>query len=208
MGIPQPHVDFLWRLKNEYKFIPKIVYDIGACKMEWTKEATNIWAHSRYYLVDAYAPFQTLYKQSDHAYAIALLSDVSDKNVKFYENENYPSGNSYYREVYFKDTFPENRYTLKNTITLDKLVKKHGWAKPDLIKIDVQGAEMDVLKGATEIIGCVKYLIVEMQSEEYNKGAPRANETLKYIETLGFKCIAHKFSDNGPDADYCFVREN
>ena len=48
-------------------------------------------------------------------------------------------------------------------------VAKH-WPAPDLIKMDIQGAEMDVLKGAQDCLKTCKDLIVELQTVEYNKG--------------------------------------
>ena len=53
-----------------------------------------------------------------------------------------------------------------------------------------------------------KYFIVEMQKVQYNESAPLVTETLPYIESLGFNCVAPLFSDNGPDGDYCFKNKN
>jgi hypothetical protein len=77
-----------------------------------------------------------------------------------------------------------------------------------LIKIDVQGAELDVLKGSLNTLSNCKYLIVELQDINYNNGAPLAPITIKYLEDNGWQLIASKFSDNGPDGDYCFVNVN
>jgi len=51
-----------------------------------------------------------------------------------------------------------------------------------------------------------RHLIVEMQHTEYNLGAPKVDTTLPFIESVGFRCVAPKFSDNGCDADYAFER--
>jgi hypothetical protein len=40
------------------------------------------------------------------------------------------------------------------------------------------------------------------------EGAPLVGETLPFIESLGFKCVAPRFSDNGSDADYGFIACN
>jgi hypothetical protein len=71
-----------------------------------------------------------------------------------------------------------------------------------------QGAELDIIKGAGEVLKYCKYLIVELQHTEYNKYASRATEVIEYLKTIGYDCIAPKFSDNGPDADYCFINSN
>jgi hypothetical protein len=53
----------------------------------------------------------------------------------------------------------------------------------------------------------VQQLIVEMQHVDYNLGAPKVHETLPYIESLGFKCVAPRFCGNtNVDADYGFTK--
>jgi len=76
---------------------------------------------------------------------------------------------------------------------------------PDLIKIDVQGAELDILKGSMSIINKAKFLIVELQHTEYNQGAPLCNQTRDFLIEYGWQVYAEKFSNNGPDADWCFI---
>ena len=171
--------------------------------MHWTKSASQIWKDAKYVLFDAYEPASFLYADYDNH--VGLLSDKDGKELKFYQNHQYPGGNSYYREIYTGDVFKEDSYIVKEAMTLDTIVSKNRYPKPDLIKIDVQGSEIDILNGGLETIKDVKILIVELQSVEYNQHAPLVNFSLPYIEKLGFTCIYQKFSDNGPDADYCFV---
>ena len=116
-------------------------------------------------------------------------------------------GNSLFREIGFDhgSVFPEENYILKQTQTLDKIVKDNNYMYPDLIKIDAQGGELNILKGATECLNHATYLIVELQNVEYNKGAVLAPVVITYLTTIGWTLLFSKFSDNGPDADYCFV---
>jgi FkbM family methyltransferase len=206
--LPIPHREFLNKLKIEYNFIPNVCYDIGANVLYWTRHAEAIWSDTKIYLFDAFSPCEILYNK--YEYTITVLSDVDNKIVQFYQNDFYPGGNSYYRELAFDNSkyFPENNYIEKSTRTLDSIVKEKNYRLPDLIKIDVQGAELDILKGAVEILKHAKFLIVELQSVQYNKDAPLAHVTIDYLKSIGWECIAEKFSDNGPDADYCFINTN
>ena len=47
-----------------------------------------------------------------------------------------------------------------------------------------------------------------MQHKEYNLNAPNVNITIKYLNELGWQCIADKFICNEYDADYCFINTN
>jgi len=206
--LPSSHQNFLWHLRDSYRFFPKVCYDIGSCVLHWTNGAKQVWPDAKYVLFDAFQPAEFLYTGYD--YHIGVLSDEDNKTVKFYQNNLLPGGNSYYREVGCMNGlyFPPDQYKLLHTSRLDNVVKSREFPLPDLIKIDVQGAELDILKGGIETLKHAKVLIVEMQHTNYNDGAPKVDVTKPFIESLGWRCIAEKFSDNGPDADYCFVNTN
>ena len=200
--LPINHIQYLEKMKKEFGFEPKVCYDIGSCVLHWTRHAERIWNNCEVILFDAFEPVKIFYK--NHRHHIGVLADQNDKQVKFYQNDVIFGGNSIYKEN--NDTvFPETNYMIKETKTLDTVVDEKSYPLPDLIKMDVQGSELDILKGATKVLSHAKYLIVELQSVHYNKDAPLANVTIDYLEKLGWELIAPKFQDNGPDADYCFV---
>ena len=67
------------------------------------------------------------------------------------------------------------------TITLDKLVETLGLKNVDLIKIDVEGFEMSVLKGGINMIKKFKpKLIIETHSEKLR------NDVINFLEKLGY----------------------
>lgn len=194
-SLPINHVNYLKTIDSD----PKVIYDIGSCVLHWTREAREIWPDAKIILFDAYDPVEFLYEGYD--YHIGVLSDTDNKIVKFYQNDTMIGGNSYYKELN-DDVYPRDKYILKNTRTLDSIVQEKGFPLPDLIKIDTQGSEIDILNGATKCLDYAKDLIVELQSVQYNEGAPKVDVSLPYIESLGWKCVAPLFSNNGPDGDY------
>jgi FkbM family methyltransferase len=202
VSIPINHIKYLEQLKNS-GFEPKVIYDIGSCCLHWTREARRLWTDAKFILFDAFEHVEFLYK--DYDYHIGVLGNEDGKVVKFYQNNYWFGGNSYYKEN--NDViFPEKQFVMKTMSTLDTVVHKNNFPYPDLIKIDTQGAERDIIAGGLSCLGHASRLIVEMQDIDYNIGAPKVDITLPYIETLGWKCDAPKFSDNGADADYGFVR--
>ena len=94
---------------------------------------------------------------------------------------------------------------VKKTITLDTLVESKNIPYPDLIKMDIQGCELNALKGARNVLRCCSYLILELQEVEYNEYAPQKDAVIEYLKTIGFVLFSEKFSKNPSDADYCFV---
>jgi hypothetical protein len=73
--------------------------------------------------------------------------------------------------------------------------------------ISKSGAELDILKGAKETLKSCQHLILELQSVEYNKGAPLKTEVIDYLHLTGFDLVnTEPFCNAGPDADYHFVK--
>lgn len=211
--VPKTHQDYLFKLKNEFGFYPSVIYDIGACVNHWNVIAKEVWPDAKYFLFEAMEESEDIFLEGSDPYEIGVLSDVDGKEVTFYKNVVFPGGNSYYMEnpkhssmaeVLFSS--PSNQFKMK-TKTLNSVRKKRGFLLPDLIKIDVQGCEIDILKGASEILENVKHLIVELQHVEYNIGATLSHDSIPMIESMGFELVTPKFSTTHVDADYHFIKK-
>lgn len=203
--LPFNHINYLQNLKAQ-GFEPKVIYDIGSCVLHWTKEAKKLWPDAKYILFDAFSPAEFLYK--DYDYYVGVLSDEDDKLVKFYQNDYYPGGNSYYREIgcNHSNFFPEDKYIEKHAKTINTIVKEKGFPLPDFVKIDVQGAEVDIIRGGVDVFKNASRMVVELQHTEYNQGALKNDKSLPLIENLlDFKCTQPLFQNNGPDGDYGFI---
>jgi FkbM family methyltransferase len=210
-SVPIKHIEYIKNeIKNKYNFNPKVVYDIGSCVLQWTSPMEKLWPNAKFVLFEAMEEVEFLY--NGYLHHLGVLSDQDFKNVAFYKNTWSPGGNSYYKEIgcgeeskrLFNDT-TKFRYT---TRTVDSIVKEKNFPLPDLIKIDVQGCEVDILKGMTETIKSCKHLIIELQHSQYNEGAPLNTESVPFIESLGFTLITPLFYCNGPDGDYHFINNN
>lgn len=197
--LPKVHADYLKTMNIQ----PNVIYDIGACVLHWTRKAKEVWPTSEYYLLDGAASVQPFLAKSGHEYLISVLSDQTGKLVDFYEDTENPGGNSYYLET--TGAFTEKHKTRRMTVTLDTIVNQNGWKKPDLIKMDVQGAELDILLGAKETISNCKDIILECQHTNYNDGAPKFNDVKQYMESIGFYLVA-EICRNENDGDYHFKR--
>ena len=64
----------------------------------------------------------------------------------------------------------------------------------DMIKIDVEGYEMQVLKGATKTLENIKYLMIELNNNTKKYGSNNM-EVEKYIASFGFKVLMDHWPD-------------
>jgi FkbM family methyltransferase len=204
---PYDHIDYLYHMKYEKLIEPKVIYDIGSNCLHWSKVAQMVWKNAKIYHIDGFEPFENLYRTKNAEYAIEVLSDRNHKQVTYFENFYNHGGCSYY-ELNYKD-FPYNvpafknehyREVIRQTKTLDTLVREKGWKTPDLIKMDVQGCELDIIKGAVNTIRYCPHIILELQNLEYMKNAPMREEVIDYMKFLGYQLVSH-FTQNSSDAD-------
>jgi len=72
--------------------------------------------------------------------------------------------------------------------TLDEYCKKNNISKIDVLKIDVEGAELQVLKGASNMLkaGKVKHIYCELNSASKNYGSSNY-ETIKLLKSFGYR---------------------
>lgn len=69
---------------------------------------------------------------------------------------------------------------------LDQFVSKEDIVRPALLKLDVQGFEMQALAGCKSLIGDFDYVYCECSFVELYKGQKLAGEVVIYLGTLGF----------------------
>lgn len=220
-NIPDQHVDYLHKIEQHFNIKPHVIYDIGAAVLHWTKSAKKVWKDSKIIAFEAVREVEDFYKEYGIDYEIGVFSDTDNKELTFYEHPIYLGGNSYYKESSKFSAAAEKIYDAAHesqriTKTIDSVVASRNFPLPDLIKIDVQGAELDVLNGMKNTIKSVKHIIIELQHVEYNIGARLVGDSIPFIESLGFQLVQpsranpsilqNYFCGNGPDCDYHFMR--
>jgi FkbM family methyltransferase len=80
--------------------------------------------------------------------------------------------------------------TVVRTAPLDDLVAPERRLRPCLLKIDVQGAELDVLKGASDVLGAVDSVLVECSFVELYRGQALVGEMVDGLHGRGFVLTA------------------
>ena len=139
--------NLLFLLKKDLKV--EVVYDIGAFRGEWSSylNKTSL-KNKQFILFEANKENEPYLKKEGFKYFIELLSN-EEKDLKFYSQVS--TGDSYFLE---QTTFYKNNMDpqIIKATTLDNLVGKNNIPSPDFIKIDTQGSELDILKGAKKTI--------------------------------------------------------
>lgn len=94
------------------------------------------------------------------------------------------------------ETFPGTQIIEQRQVTtqrLDALVRTADLVGPTLLKIDVQGTELEVLKGASDVLDCIESILVECSFVELYAGQALAHEVFSFLHKRGFR-LAHMVS--------------
>ena len=170
----------LYKLKT-LGFTPYNILDIGAHKGTWTLDAMKIFNESNYVLIDGikYDEIDNLLKHKNIIYYNEILADTEEE-VIWYEKQN--SGDSLYKER--TKIFSECNEIKRHTKLLDNVVDLN---KYDLVKLDVQGSEIPILKGGIKTIENTSFIILELPfMGKYNENVPNFIEHIEYMDSIGY----------------------
>jgi len=89
-----------------------------------------------------------------------------------------------------------------NTISIDDLMEEINW-QPDMINLDIQGAEYDALLGGLKTLKKTKYIYTEVSYDDLYFGACLEPQLTRLLKKNGFdKRIEEKAMDSWGDAFY------
>ena len=79
------------------------------------------------------------------------------------------------------------------TTTLDQFMSEHVGNAAEFIKIDVQGAELDIFQGGLQTLKDVLFIVAEVEFVELYLGQPLFGDVSSFLQKQGF--MFHKFAD-------------
>ena len=161
--------------KNALKF--NHVLDIGAWVGTWTMKINPFCGR-----VIAFEPdplhYECLVQNVPEEVETHQLAVGNDKKMISLSEDNFTQA----KRVVGEGNIP--------MVTIDSL----NFTDVDLIKIDVEGYEMEVLKGADKTLENVKYLMIELNNNSKKYGSSNL-EIEKYLRKKGFRIMIKAWPD-------------
>jgi FkbM family methyltransferase len=176
-----------WSLLNMKRngFAPVSIVDIGAYEGSWTEMIKQIFPQAAVLMLEAQKNKADTLKAICRKYHptvqvdIGLIGPENQSEALFFENEAVSSA------------LPEHYATAAKQVfvpmhTLDTILEKQNSPAPQLIKLYVQGYELEVLRGAQKAPSTAEVVLMEVSLIDINKGAPLFHEVIAFMHTNGF----------------------
>lgn len=180
---PIPSEELAYRRVASRGFVPASIIDVGAYEGNWTRLARRVFPGVPVLMVE---PQQSKSGYLDRVtadlpgarYVQALLAARGGEEKIFFEME---TGSSIFPE---NSNVPRAPRPLVSRV-LDEVAQE--LPSPIMLKIDVQGAELEVLKGGEATMERCELIQLEVAVASYNAGAPTMLEVLQFMDARGFQ---------------------
>lgn len=183
--------DVLRRLKNA-GFAPTGIIDAGAYRGDFSRNARGIFPDAHIRMIDALweqeVPLARVAAEIGNAsVTISLVGAQDDDAASFFVVDTavrpdlVKTGSSTFRE---NSAFPMEERRIRQRTLAGILAGRS--RRYELLKLDLQGAELAAIRGLGERLEHVEALIIEMSTAPYNKGGPLMHEVLSDLAGRGF----------------------
>ena len=181
-----------------------VIFDVGANKGQSVKFFKQEFPQSKIY---AFEPSQTTFSKlllniADYQNVIAFMVGVSSSNghLMFYENEldetstfNPPHINSKYLKTKNRILLQKNQqYSNMQAcpvVTLDDTCKELKISNISILKIDVEGHEFEVLKGAQEMLSKNQISLIQLERHSDDMRDDDTPELVALLNKYGYRKV-------------------
>jgi FkbM family methyltransferase len=215
VSLSRSGLDGLLRQAHAMGFTPTTVVDVGAAYGSFARQCFSVFPKARFLLLEPLVEYQpllnTLIDAMPAAQCIMAAASAHQGEVVFNVHPDLV-GSSLFREVE-KDTRVNGVTRTVQAITIDNLVKETGVTGPFLLKVDVQGAELDVLRGAERMLADTEYILLEVSLFNFFHDGPDFHDVVMYMKSRGFVAndisgLQYRPLDNAlSQVDIAFVKE-
>jgi FkbM family methyltransferase len=193
-------------------FSPESAIDVGAYRGEWTLLCKAVFPHAGVLMVEAPPHLEPSLRDLARGLAdvharVVLLGARACESVPFFLDQ---TGS----RVATGDESGSLPTLLLPMSTLEDVATEAGFSTPQLLKLDVQGHELDVLRGAQRLLRSVEVVIMKVNLLPILPGAPLVDDVVAFMREQGYQLydvcgFIERSLDRAPwQMDVVFVRRD
>lgn len=177
-------------LRRDYQAI----LDVGANKGQFALYARHRWPDAEVHcfepLAGPRAALEALFRDDQHVRVHADAVGAASGEAQIHVSRRDDSSSLLRISQLQSSRFPgteEERIEEVVVIALDEVFVTPALPRPVLLKLDVQGYELEVLRGAEHLLGSVDTILVECSFEEFYEGQPLFDEIYRHLCDRGYR---------------------
>jgi FkbM family methyltransferase len=195
-GLQVGHIDSLELLELVRPFSPRVIYDIGANIGTWTVLAKSLFPAAE---VHSFEPLNQLKEEFSrrtrrlsgvNRHGVALGSAVAMMPMKLADFVDASSLLEMTRAQVEHYAVQRAGETMVQVETLDHYCHQQRLPRPDLIKLDIQGYEVEALRGAAECLQSAQAIVTEVSFIEFYEKQCLFHDVVQFLATKGFQIRA------------------
>lgn len=202
----------------------KTVIDIGANTGQFAKLARAVFPEASIFsfepLPDCFAELRSALPGDTRFFPFECGIGSSEQTLEFFRSFHSPSSSFLKMEEFHKEAFPYSSEgqaaepVVVKVMTLDGALANRVIEENILIKIDVQGYELEAIEGAGAMLERAKVVILEMSFAKLYAGQPLFHDVYEKMYGLGYRFrgslaqMAHPQTGEVVQTDAIFVNEN
>ncbi|KAA1259815.1 hypothetical protein LF1_23520 [Rubripirellula obstinata] len=204
----------LFHLLREMGFRPNHIVDIGANRGLWTRDAVDFFPQCQYTLLEPNKQLVPHFEdllEKDNVNWIEAGAGRKKDTLRFTIAERDDSSSFVISD---EEALKRNLQQVEVPIySLNELIAERNLPIPELVKVDAEGLDVDVLNGATDLMGKTEFFLVEVGF------APASEETsLRNVVNVmhDFGYLPFDITENNRSVksrvlwlcEFCFIRKD
>jgi FkbM family methyltransferase len=217
-GRPVGRMDSLLEDLKKRGLICNTILDVGANRTNWSRLAKKVYPSAHYCLIEPQVEMKKNLEDFCHEFenSVYFLAGAGPKKeaLTFTVWDNL-TGSSFLplADEHLKKAGKQREVEI---ITIDDLIESSQINMPDLIKLDVQGFELEALKGAEKTFGHTEVYILEASFFSFNDGPgmPVFSDVVNFMLERDYMVYDFPGFERRPldgalaQCDICFVQRN
>ena len=179
------HLDMPKRLQHlsTLGIQPKVIFDVGAAQGEWARLAASIWPEAR---IIGFEPNRVNLRHLEQTRSdlpkfeyVPCFLGTQCQSIQYEYKGNQTS-------LYDATAGGDHQNTAEMCV-LNELLAQGRIPSPEFLKLDVQGYELEVLRGGTKAMSTCEAILLEVSFDRDHPQIPIVHEVIEFMTARSFR---------------------
>ncbi len=170
-------------------FVPAAVLDVGANRGDWTRMLLKLYPEARYLLLEPQhemkAQLDALVARHPNVTWAPLAAGARPDRLALTIWDDLNGSSLLPRQQ--QELVDSGRQRFVEVVPIDSVLSEWRFPVPDLVKLDIQGFELEALKGADGLFGRTEIFVLETALHRFLEGAPILSDIVAFMGERGYE---------------------